>query len=246
MTTTSAIRWRTYSLHKDGNQPDEYEDALAGDPRTGRFAIADGATESSFACLWAKLLVQGFIAARGRTTLNWLAPLQQRWAESVDGQELDWFGEEKRELGAFATFLGLVVQTAHGAEGRWRAVAVGDCCLCQVRGDGLADWFPIARSADFGNRPQLLRSRSVGGRDGLLQAKRKVGKWKHGDRFFLMTDAVAHWFLQRLEQKQKPWNSLLRRLADPNPTATLTGYIEQLRSQNEMRNDDVTLLVIDL
>jgi protein phosphatase 2C-like protein len=246
MTTASSIRWRSFTLHKDGNQPDEYEDACAGQPKVGRFAVADGASESSFASLWAKLLVEGFIAARGRTTLNWLLPLQKRWAEAVDHLELDWFGEEKREQGAFATFLGLILQKPQGAEGRWRAVAVGDCCLFQVRQESVLASFPVQRAADFGNRPPLLCSRAVGGRDGLAQAKRAVGKWQKGDRFFLMTDALAQWFFQRHEQKRKPWDSLLRRLAEPNPTAAMKGYVEQLRSRKEMTNDDVTLLLIDL
>jgi len=244
MTATSAIHWRSFVLHKDGNAPDEYEDAFAGNPASGRFAVADGASESSFASLWAKLLVDGFIAARGRTTLNWLLPLQKRWADAVDHLELDWFGEEKREQGAFATFLGLVVQKGQAGQGRWRAVVVGDCCLFHVRKDTLLASFPILRSTDFGNRPPLLCSRVVAGKDGLAKAKRAVGKWEKGDRFFLMTDALAEWFLHRHEQQRRPWESLHRRLAEPN--GSLTAYIERLRSQKELKNDDVTLLTIDL
>lgn len=242
--TATAIQWRSFVLHKDGNAPDEYEDALAGNPSVGRFAVADGASESSFAAQWAKLLVEGFIAARRRTTLNWLLPLHKRWADAVDHLELDWFGEEKREQGAFATFLGMVIQKAQATEGRWRAVAVGDCCLFHVRKDTLLASFPVQRSTDFGNRPPLICSRAVAGKDGLAQAKRIVGKWEKGDRFFLMTDALAEWFLQRHEQERRPWDSLQRRLAEPN--GLLTAYIGQLRSQKELKNDDVTLLTINL
>jgi len=242
---TTAIRWRSFHLHKDSNEPDEYEDAFAGNAAAGRFAVADGASESSFASLWAKLLVEGFIAARGRTTLNWLAPLQKRWAEAVDHLELDWFGEEKRDQGAFATFLGLVVQKPQSAEGRWLAIAVGDCCLFQVRQNSLLASFPLHRSADFGNRPPLLCSRAVG-RNVWWQANRAAGKWQRGDRFFLMSDALAEWFLRRHEHQRKPWDSLDGRLVEPNGTAALTAYVEQLRGKEELNNDDVTLLIIDL
>lgn len=245
MTTPSAIRLRSFALHKDGNEPDEFEDAYAANPAVGRFAVADGASESSFASLWAKLLVDGFIAARGRTTLNWLHPLQKRWAEAVDQLELDWFGEEKRAEGALATFLGLVLQKAQGAEGRWRAVAVGDCCVAQVRQDSVVASFPVKDSAAFGNTPALLCSREDRG-NVWRQAQRTMGKWQKGDRFFLMTDALAQWFLHRQEQRQKPWNSLLRRLAEPNATAVLAAYVKQLRDQEAMKNDDVTLLLIEL
>lgn len=244
MTTASTLQWRSFALHKDGNPPDEYEDACAANPASGRFALADGASESSFANLWARLLVQGFVTARGKTTLNWLAPLQQQWAESVDHLALDWFGEEKREQGAFATFLGLVLQTGQTAESRWRAVAVGDCCLFQVRQNQLLTAFPATGAADFNNRPRLLGSRARGGRDGLAQARRAAGKWRPGDRFFLMTDALAEWFLHRQERQRQPWESLRRRLTEPN--GALTAYLEQLRRRQELKNDDVTLLMIDL
>lgn len=245
--TTTAIRCRSFFLHKDGNKADEYEDAFAGDTTLGRFAVADGATESSFARQWAKLLVEGFVAANeGRTTVDWIPALQKRWAEAVDALELDWFGEEKRENGAFATFLGLVVKKPQGAaDGRWKAVAVGDCCIFQVRDDALLGAFPINQAAAFGNRPALIGSRHVP-KQQEFRGKQRISRWQAGDRFFLMTDALAQWFLQRDEERRKPWQSLLRRLDDPKATAALTAYVEQLRRRDELKNDDVTLLAIDL
>jgi Protein phosphatase 2C len=244
------LRWRSFALPRDGNTPEEYEDALAANPRTGRFAVADGASESSFAGMWAKLLVDGFVASGdGRTTVGWVKPLQHRWAEAVDPLELDWFAEEKRQLGAFATFLGLSLKKPHGShEGRWKAVAVGDSCIFQVRADALLIAFPVRRSGDFGNRPALLGSRSVATEqiETWSQAGVKIGSWQSGDRFLLMTDAAAEWFLRRHEAKRKPWQSLLRRFAEPNTTAALATYVKELWRAGELKNDDVTLLVIEL
>jgi len=244
------LRWRSFSLPREGNTPEEYEDALAGNPRTGRFAVADGASESSFAGLWAKLLVEGFVASgEGRTTMNWLTPLQHRWAEAVDPLALDWFAEEKRRLGAFATLLGLTLKKPQaGGEGRWKAVAVGDACIFQVREDRLLTAFPLAQSADFGNRPALLGSRALANvqADTWSHAQKKIGRWQAGDCFFLMTDALAQWFLRREEEHRKPWQSLLRRLMEANATAALTAYVKELWRDKELINDDVTFLVIDL
>jgi hypothetical protein len=250
MTVAPSIRWRSFSLHKEGNKPEEYEDAFAGNPKSGRFAIADGASESSFACLWAQLLVEGFVASRERrTTGGWFTPLQRRWVEAVDHLELDWFGEEKRQLGAFATFLGLSLKKPKGdSDGRWKALAVGDCCVFQIRDDSLHRAFPVSRSIDFGNRPPLVGSRWVPNqRDNpLCHANQTIGSWKTGDHFYLMTDAVARWFLRRQEKQRKPWHSLLRRLAKRNPTAALTAYFERLRSRQELKNDDLTLVMVEL
>ncbi|MHB9075769.1 MAG: hypothetical protein ACYC6G_19885 [Desulfobaccales bacterium] len=53
----------TYHLHKAGNAPEEYEDASSCNPEGMRFAIADGAAESSFAKQWADTLVAAFAQA---------------------------------------------------------------------------------------------------------------------------------------------------------------------------------------
>ncbi len=54
-------QWRVFALPKRGHRLEEYEDAYAGNPDGGRFAVADGAAESSFANVWAQLLVSGFV-----------------------------------------------------------------------------------------------------------------------------------------------------------------------------------------
>ena len=50
-------------LPKDGNGPEEYEDAFRSLPEQGRFAVADGATETSFSGIWAAALVAAFAQA---------------------------------------------------------------------------------------------------------------------------------------------------------------------------------------
>lgn len=241
-----AQHWQAFMLAKRGHRPDEYEDACAGDPESGRFAVADGASESSFASIWARLLVKGFVHANAQKTPGntWLDPLRARWAKEVDGQALAWYGEEKRDQGADATFLGLAILPGkEGNSGRWKCLAVGDSCLFQVRQDRLIAAFPLSRAADFNNRPALLNSRSA--RAGTAAARQKVewGKWQPGDRFFLMTDAFAQWFLTRHAGARKPWQSLTKRLAEA-AEQPLAAYVEQLRDRKEIKNDDVTLVVI--
>jgi hypothetical protein len=180
--------------------------------------------------------------------VDWLTPLQERWAHEVDPLALDWFGEEKRLAGAYATFLGLSLKkpAAGSSEGRWKAMAVGDACIFQVRDGSLLTAFPLSAATDFGNRPSLLCSRS----DVSEQAERwsraqeKIGNWQAGDRFLLMTDALAQWFLRRAEAHDKPWDALLPRLAEPS-TAALTAYVKELRRTDGLVNDDVTLLTIE-
>src|SRR5438552_405223 len=113
MSTPRQPCWRALQLPKRGHTATEYEDACAADPVAGRFAVADGASESSFAACWARLLAEGFVAG-GLTpgTSAWLAPLRRQWREQVHNRPLPWYAEVKREQGAFATLLGVALGQA--------------------------------------------------------------------------------------------------------------------------------------
>lgn len=238
-----SLRWHGFHTHKRGNAPDEYEDAFAGDDGRARFAVADGASESSFVASWAKLLADSFVAAKGRSwrDLDWLDTPRQHWANDVDPRPLPWYAEEKREQGAYATLLGIAFSRAS-----WRALAVGDSCLFRLRAGKLGKSFPLARSSDFGNHPPLLGSRGRHIDTPPQGIRRARGKWLPGDRFLLMTDALAEWMLRRKEHGQRPTADIDRLLADSVPQDAFAAWVEERRNDRSLRNDDVTLVVIDL
>lgn len=241
--------WQALHLPKHGSSAAEYEDAYAGQPASGRFAVADGASESSFAASWARLLAQGFVEAPSKPwrDLDWLAPLRQRWAREVDGRPLPWYAEMKREQGAFATLVGLAFRAAgEEEEGMvWRALAVGDSCLFHTRRGQLRCAFPVEESAAFTNRPGLLASRpgqaSVQG-----EVQQASGRCRRGDCFLLMTDALAAWFLEQNEQQQQPLSQIMQLLAQGSPQTAFAPWIEERRARQSLRNDDVTLMIVDL
>ena len=244
MKTAIPIHWRSFSLVKQGHGADEYEDAAAADGARGRFAVADGASESSFAALWAGLLAREFVRAplgRRRRWAAWLPPLRARWAKELDGRALPWYAEEKLRVGAFATFLGLVVRPS-----RWRAVAVGDSCLFHLREGRLLRAFPLSRSDEFGNTPRLVGSRAPEPDAIEHQQLRAQGHCRADDRFLLATDALAQWFLRQVEGGNEPWPAVNRLLEPPADDAVFASWIDKLRESEGLRNDDVTLLVLDL
>src|SRR5581483_11095363 len=105
----------------------------------------------------------------------------------VDPKPKPWYAAEKARRGAFAAMVGLSLVE----DGTWSAMAVGDCCLFQVRDDALVVSFPMKRSADFSLTPLLIGSRQERNA-GLAQAKReRSGGWEAGDVFYLMSDALA-------------------------------------------------------
>jgi hypothetical protein len=244
-----ALRWHGFAVPKRGNSAAEYEDAFAGNPRVGRFALADGASESSFASLWAKLLVDGFTHPPPELTSgeDWLGSLRQRWSAEVETLELPWYAEAKRGLGAAATFLGLIVKrAAKTGGGPWLASAVGDCCLFQLHQERVVKAFPVTRSEDFGNQPKLLISKPGRQRSLRKYQQQDRGTWEAGDRMLLMTDALAQWFLSRHEQEGKPWQAIARVLSHARPDQAFESWIDKLRDRSGLRNDDVTLVVIAL
>lgn len=61
-----------------------------------------------------------------------------------------------------------------------------------------------------------------------------------------MTDALAEWMLRRNEQEQRPVDDIEQLLSESAPQATFADWVEQRRNGQGLRNDDVTLVVIDL
>jgi hypothetical protein len=244
MTQKLVLGWQALSVPKQGHSSEEYEDAFAADPEAGRFAVADGASETSFAALWARLLTAGFVEGDEKRGGGWLGPLRQRWAAEVDGRALPWYAEAKRDEGAFATLVGLTVKPSPKRGGTWRALAVGDSCLFLVRGQGLVKAFPLTRADEFDNRPRLVGSRPPPGGKETRRPKQAHGKCQAGDRFFLMTDALAEWFLRHAASGFKPWLVIEQVLAE-SATDRAAEWIEGLRDRGGLRNDDVTLLRVE-
>jgi hypothetical protein len=232
----SSLAWEMFRVPKSGHSADEYEDAFAGNPACGRFAVADGASESSFAAVWARILVETFVAQKGPWS-RWLGAARRQWADQTLGRDLPWYAESKRDEGAFATLLGMSFRRNGTARSlTWQAAAVGDSCLFQVSRSKLRVAFPVQCSADFDNHPALLCSQERAPTK--IKRRRLTGRFRQNDRLYLMTDALAQWFLSRVEKGDKPWDEL-DQLRDQE---SFGRWIDELRHAKEIRNDDVTLI----
>src|SRR5881275_2390313 len=114
---------KVFSCPKLGNSLEEYEDAWAyrhtRTPLGIRVAVADGATESSFAKLWAVLLAESYVRSEvtGAEFFAQLKPARRLWRRRLAGRPLPWFASEKAEQGAFAAFLGVQIDN-----NRWTAL----------------------------------------------------------------------------------------------------------------------------
>jgi hypothetical protein len=251
---------QAFWLPKAGHRHEEYEDAFA--PRrlskgevaykgkSFACAIADGATEASFSAYWAQLLTMAYAHRRLQPERleHDLSSLQEQWRRWVSCRPLPWYAEEKVKMGAFASLLGLSL-SIHIAEtrqvGKFSVIAVGDSCIFQVRSNSVIFHFPLQASEQFNNRPVLLSSLARHNTPALQAACLHEGEWRSEDRFLLMTDALACWFLHAWEQGDPSWQKLLD-LGICDGEASFADWITHLRDRGSLKNDDVTLLRIEM
>lgn len=231
------INFRILAIPKEGSTADEYEDAAAVRSAAWpvRAAVADGATESAFARLWAETIAEGMLdlSARRQDLTGAVPNWQDAWADesAVRADAQPWYATMKAEEGAFAAFLGLELMS----DGRWRAIGVGDSVLFHLRDGGLHRAWPYTDPDAFSNRPALLPSRDTRQSDWASEVRAAEGRWHPDDTYLLATDAVAEWLLRTEPTMAVGWDEEAFR------TAARTA-----RSADRLRNDDSTLLVLDL
>lgn len=245
-----------FCLAKEGNAVEECEDAYfakcpsPADGWLASFAIADGATESMLSGQWASILVRQFCRRGGGSPtideqlLREAHDVWRRWkrfyllGRAAQGRPIQWYEEPGLEAGAFSTLTGLTLLKDPCI---WVATAVGDSCLFQVRGGRLGAAIPIRDSLDFGNRPPLICSEPLRNQSILDEADQATGDLRTGDEFYLLTDALASWFLREYEADVHPWADLAA-LASSGDASTFEAWVTDLRGEARLRNDDVALL----
>ena len=241
--------FKTLWLPRRGNTPDQFEDAFAGSAETGRFAVADGASESCFADLWARALVESFVhqADCDPEELSAFMPAAQRqWLKDLATRTIPWYAEDGTQRGAFATYLGLVVDATAEPSWHWRAAAVGDSCLFHVRHNELCCVFPVEASSQFDKRPDLLGSRTPMESVESERVLKAHGEGCPGDRLLLMTDALAQYCLAAQEAGDDSWSRMASLLASPAHPVDFEAWIDEQRDGGRLQNDDVALLAVDL
>lgn len=203
--------WRSWTVPKDGNKPEQNEDAARieflpaeNGPGMWLIAVADGATEAVYSGLWARTLVAA--VAPDWPTLSdddlnaRLNQVRRSFSPIPTGEQVPWYVRNKfLTQGSQATLLPTIIEsTGNPDELIIRAIAVGDCCLFLFKGNGEMCAFPVRTSEDFGMHPALVGSRPQTSLDYL----RWEARFEPGDVLLACTDAVGKWVLQCVESNQ--------------------------------------------
>jgi serine/threonine protein phosphatase PrpC len=256
-----------FSHAKRGNTPDENQDAYwpilapLKDYNAERsyehrgshltIAVADGATEGILGEIWSRMIVRSagrlFPRLDLKSILNNSYRAWQRYLQwkSRDGRSVTslpkWLEEPAIEQGTFSTLIAFNISENQN----WTAIAVGDSCLFQIREERMILSWPIQNSDEFSKRPYLLSTAESWNQEISNNSRQAHGYWQSDDKFFLMSDALACWFLRKCEQDEKPWITLLN-LGTEEVDGTFDLEVERWRDLDQMRNDDVTLIRLEI
>lgn len=239
------LELRQLILPKLGHEASECEDVIAGDTQTCRFAVADGATEAFDARHWAERLAQHWVDNDATLTLeefrSWVAAEGRELQDSWKGLTLSWYSEEKARTGSFAAFVGVEMDLRTESPS-WKAVALGDACLFHCRRGSLLKSLPLSRSESFNASPVLAASDASLHDSSMESVVIESGSCESGDIIFLMSDAAACWFLQRLEQNDLVVEELLASKTDEE----LKQFFDEERLAARIRNDDLAVVRLEL
>jgi hypothetical protein len=188
----------------------------------------------------------GFISAYQRAAESWAAEVDRYKRERAGRKSpIQWYEEPGLARGAYSTLLAAEFHgEPDGAGARWSAAALGDSCLFQVRGEELLTAFPMKSSDNFSNQPPLLSSNAVDAEVLSRYLSTETGELAPQDTCYLATDALSAWFLKTVETGDQPWRRL--RVLDDIAPGEFTELIAKLRDDNEIRDDDTTLVRVDM
>lgn len=212
-----------------------------------RCAMADGITAGVCSDAWAKGLVRAFCRSGmpGACIDRTLGPVRRQWLLHAGATATDWFQDGLVRRGTGATMVGVTFRTAAPHEddekGRWSSFLVGDATVVQVRDGAMVRSLPYVRAAAFGNTPALICTDPA--RCCAKGALRIQSTWEDGDTFYLMTDALAFWFLSQAECAQQPWDVLDSLFREP---VFVQKWIDRQRRGGAMPVDDVTAMRVHL
>jgi serine/threonine protein phosphatase PrpC len=233
---------------KDSESITDCQDYFEINEARGCFAIADGASQSFYPAIWAKLLVQHFCENPEISELNWrtwLEPIQTQWFTEVRSRVetaksqgkptwIEGYNGLSMHRSATSTFIGLRFN-----ENKIKACIVGDSCLFILKDRNLES-YPLKHSEDFNDRPEYLASYS---KDNHFQPHFFDINFEQSDNAYviLATDALSKYILKCSEQRKDIFSHLL----SISSQQQFENFVASARHQTiGMTNDDVTLLVL--
>ena len=209
-----------------------------------KFAISDGVSKSFFPKFWAEYLVEEFVSKEKVEDDTFLPECQEKWlrkiTEIVNKPTVKWFTQNafNKNSPALATFVGLQF---FEKEKKWEASALGDSFLFFVpkKRKTFDDCFIISSKKEpiiFDNFPDYFSSIGEKFKGNIKKTSKRDLK---DGTFYLMTDALAEWFINEKENaigKIDVWEN----------QKDFERFIDEERQSKKLGNDDSAILIINV
>ncbi len=236
------------------------QDAYRLDESKGLFAVADGAGTSLFPAIWARILVEQFIAAPLMSDYPfevewWLRPALEIYKTRIPAmsQLRDWSIQQKAlSQSSDSTLAAVRIVASDAISARAQLLVFGDSCvIIGNRQTQNIHSFVLHDPDQFAQPPiclpSLLRVFNRDFHSGHTQEE-TLGP---DDIVVIASDAVSKWIIDGgggrftdNEEASKQWQSFQAVCACTDETWPT--FIEECRASKEMINDDCTALILDL
>lgn len=244
------LRVKSFITHKESETSANCEDALAENDSIGRYAIADGTSQSFFPKQWAELLVNHFcettaLSLDRKNWKEWITPIQQEWYQQVEkrvNKLKRFYLSDRFDAGeaAASTFVGVEIDKT---KKEWKALIIGDSCLFHIRGSQLLKSYPIENSKTFTELTETFASFAA---DNHIAPEVVGDKVNSGDMLILATDALAKWVTEYKEIGKL--EDALTQLNEIETDDQFYQFVDCTRASKAipLDDDDVTLMIISV
>jgi hypothetical protein len=240
------ISIKGYITSKESELFYDCADRYAYNKSQNKFAISDGVSKSFFPKIWADVLVNKWVDSKEFDEAQFILDCQKDWlnqvTEIVNKPDAKWFTKNafNRKESGLATFVGLRFYKKK-KEWFWKADALGDSFLFFVPKkikDFSKECIVLSSKQEpivFDNFPDYLSSL---GNNHKGEKHLKENPLTSGT-FYLMTDALAEWFLNEKDNaisKINVWQN----------QKDFERFVDEERHNEKLGNDDSAILIIKI
>lgn len=235
------IKVKGFITSKKSELYSDCADNYAINKEHNKFAISDGVSKSFFPKVWSDILVNKYVSQKDSENEEFINECQKEWQSMINTivsqPETKWFTKSQysRKDPALATFVGLQFNEL---EQKWNAQAQGDSFLFFIQKDSNKIEVQLSSKVEpvvFDNFPDYFSSIGISHRGNKVI---KEGTIIEGI-FYLMTDALAEWFLSDTR-------NAIEVLSRIKTQEQFTREIETERTSNRLNDDDSAVLIIEL
>lgn len=229
------------------------EDAFGGNIADGLLAVADGAGTTLFSNIWAKILIQAFMAVPLMSNYPfevewWVRKVQEQFKlEAPDSSKMAWNALQKAQnQGSHSTLATLRISNSNTDHAQAELLAFGDSCIliCNPHSEQVQT-FPLDSPADFERSPICVPSKLSIFNRYFHRCHSMRLELASGDVVVLATDAVAKWVIGAGGNRYTHARAAFQEIISQTPD-TWAAFVTGCRDRGEMIDDDSTALIFTL